>query len=303
MKKVYFSYLSSNKKNTINAVKWLPEFAPKGIIQIAHGITEYIERYQDFAFRMTAEGYIVVGNDTLGHGRSTINDKKNYLGELGSWRYAVEDIKTCHDMIMNEYPRLPIYLIGFSMGSFLVRQYLSDYNPRVYSTFLIGTGYQSGFLINMVKKTVKKEIDKYGEDNTSTKVKELSFGTYNKKFEEPETDFDWLSSKKSAVQEYMDDPMISKEITTSLFYELLTGIAYTSSNKCIDKMNKSMPIIIISGQDDPVGDMGKGVTKYYNKLKKKGFKTALKLYPDMRHDLFHEQYTSDVIELIRKYMK
>ena len=105
---------------------------------------------------MTSEGYIVVGNDTLGHGRSTINDKKNYLGELGSWRYAVEDIKICHDMIMNEYPRLPIYLIGFSMGSFLVRQYLSDYNPRVYSTFLIGTGYQSGFLINMVKKTVKK---------------------------------------------------------------------------------------------------------------------------------------------------
>ena len=103
-------------------------------------------------------------------------------------------------------------------------------------------------------------MKKYGEDQPSPKVTELSFGTYNKKMTEPETDFDWLSSMKSAVKDYMEDPMISKEITTSLFYEMLEGIIYTSSNKCINKMNKSMPIIIISGQDDPVGDMGKGVT-------------------------------------------
>lgn len=303
MKKFYFTYLSSNKTTTINAVKWLPETMPKGVIQIAHGITEYIERYESFAQRMTAEGYIVVGNDHLGHGRSIIDNKKMYFGPIGSWKYAVEDIKTCHDLIMKEYPTLPLYLVGFSLGSFLVRNYLSDYNPRVYKTFLIGTGYQPSILISLIKGTVKKEIKKYGEENPSPKVTDLSFGAYNKKIVNPKTPYDWLTSSEIATKTYMEDSMIYKEISTSLFYEMLTGIAYTSSTKSINKMNKSIPIILISGGDDPVGDMSKGVTKYYNILKKKGFKTALNIIPGNRHDLFHETKTEELYETLFRYIK
>lgn len=303
MRKEYFSFLSSDKKTMINAIKWSPDGPAKGVIQIVHGITEYIERYNVYAQYMTSFGFIVVGHDQLGHGRSAIDGKKNYMGPLGSWKNAVEDVKTCHDIVMKQYPRLPLYILGFSMGSFIVRQYLSDYNPRIYKVFLVGTGYQSSWLLNMVKKKVKKEVETYGEDKTSPKVKELSFGTYNKKINNPKTEFDWLSSADTAVNEYLQDPHIEKEITTSLFYELLDGMSYTCSNKSIDKINKSIPIIIISGQDDPVGDMGKGVTKYYKILKKKGYKTALKLYPTMRHDIFHERYTKDFYDYMLKFMK
>lgn len=303
MKKFYFSYLSSNGVTTINAVKWLPETAPRGIVQIAHGVTEYIERYDNLASILTSKGYVVVGNDHLGHGRSITNGQKMYMGPLDSWNYAVYDLKLCTELIQKEYPNLPIYLLGFSLGSFLVRNYLSDYNPRIYKVFLVGTGYQPSWLISLIKPTVKREMKKYGPANSSKKVNDLSFGTYNKKIQNPKTPYDWLSSSEISIKSYMEDPMINKELTTSLFLEMLNGIAYTSSSKCIDKMNKSIPIILLSGQDDPVGDMGKGVTKYYNQLKKKGFKTAISLFPKMRHDIFHEEHTEKVYETIISYLK
>ena len=303
MKKFYFSYLSSNGITTINAVKWLPETAPRGIVQIAHGVTEYIERYDNLASVLTSHGYIVVGNDHLGHGRSITNGQKMYMGPIGSWNYAVYDLKQCTDLIQKEYSNLPIYLLGFSLGSFLVRNYLSDYNPRIYKVFLIGTGYQPNWLISLIKPIVKSEIKKYGPSNSSKKVNDLSFGTYNKKIKNPKTPYDWLSSSDISIKSYIEDPMINKELTTSLFLEMLNGIAYTSSNKCINKMNKSIPIILLSGQDDPVGDMAKGVTKYFNILKKKGFKTAITLFPKMRHDLFHEEHSEKVYETIVSYLK
>ena len=127
MKKYNFNYQSSYNNVIINAVKWIPETQPKGIIQIAHGVTEYIERYESFANYMTNLGYIVVGNDALGHGRSLIDEKKMYTGGINSWKYLVEDIKTCHELTKKEYPDIPYYILGFSLGSFLVRTYLSDY--------------------------------------------------------------------------------------------------------------------------------------------------------------------------------
>lgn len=302
MKKFYFSYLSSNQKTTINAVKWLPEFSPKAIVLVAHGVTEYIERYERLAYILTQKGYIVVGNDHLGHGRSISDNKKMYMGELGSWKYAVEDIKVCHEMISREYPSLPVYLLGFSLGSFLIRSYLSDYNPNVNRVFLVGTGYQSPWKISLIKNTVKSEIKKYGAENPSPKVTKLSFGTYNKKISNPKTPYDWLTTSEPSLKQYMEDPMIGKELSTSLFYEMLELIAYTSSNKCIDKINKNIPIILLSGKDDPVGDMGKGVSKFNKILKKKGFKTAITLFTNMRHDIFNEQNNDRVYETIIKYL-
>lgn len=296
MKKIYFSYLSSNKKTTINAVKWLPSTTPKGIIQIAHGVTEYIERYEEFATYMTNQGYIVVGNDHLGHGRSLIEQKRMYTGGLNSWQYLVEDIRQCHEITTKEFPRLPYYILGFSLGSFLVRNYLSDYNPRVSKVFLVGTGYQNPLLISIVKGIVKQEIKKYGDSAYTDKINELSFGTYNKQLKNPKTKYDWLSKSKNNLEKYQQDPMVGKELTTSLFYEMLEGISYTSKESTIKKMNKSLPIIILSGEEDPVGEMTKGVIKYNNKLKKLGYKTVLKIYPNMRHDIFHENLSNKVLE-------
>lgn len=302
MKKYNFNYPSSYNQIVINAIKWIPETKPKGIIQIAHGVTEYIERYELLANYMTSLGYIVVGNDHLGHGRSLIDEKKMYTGGINSWKHLVEDIKTCHDLTKKEYPDIPYYLLGFSLGSFLVRNYLSDYNPKVSKVFLLGTGYQSPILISLIKPVVKKEIEKYGDDKFTKTINDLSFGTYNKKIKNPKTPYDWLSKSKENLDKYQNDPLIGKELTTSLFYEMLNGIAYTSRKNTIKKLNKEVPIILMSGSSDPVGDMTKGITKYYNILKKYGCKTDIKIYQDTRHDLLNEEVKDKVLEDISKYL-
>ena len=303
MKKYNFNYQSSYNNVIINAVKWIPETTPKGIIQIAHGVTEYIERYESFANYMTNLGYIVVGNDALGHGRSLIGEKKMYTGGINSWKYLVEDIKTCHELIKKEYPDIPYYILGFSLGSFLVRTYLSDYNPKVSKVFLLGTGYQSPLLISLIKPVVKSEIKKHGDDKPSKTINDLSFGTYNKKINNPTTPYDWLSKSKENLDNYQKDPLVGKELTTSLFYEMLNGISYTSKISTIEKMDKSIPIILLSGEEDPVGDMTKGITKYYNVLKKHGYNVELKLYPNTRHDLLNEESKEKIYKDISQYIE
>lgn len=303
MKKEEFNFLSSNGKTLINCVKWVPD-KPKGIIQIVHGITEHIGRYDEFASYMTNLGYIVVGNDHLGHGKSIIKDKpKMFIGELGSWKNLVEDINKVYDLIKDEYDELPIYLIGFSLGSFVSRNYLIDYNPNYEKVILVGTGIHPEFILNILKKVVLKEVNKIGIENTSEFIRNLSFGTYNKQIKNPNTDYDWLTSSQEEINKYINDSFIEKNTSGSLFYELINGMVYTSKINNIKKMSKDIPILLLSGADDPVGIKGKGVNKLYKIYKKNGLNVSIKLYDGKRHDLFHETNKLEVFKDIEEYIK
>ena len=301
MQKQEFNYLSSNGSTLIHCVKWVPE-NPIGVIQIVHGITEHIDRYEEFANYMVNQGYIVIGNDHLGHGKSIITDKpKMFIGELGSWNYLVKDINTLYEIISEEY-KLPIYLIGFSLGSFVSRHYLIDYNPIYKKAILVGTGIQPNIVLNILKLIVKGEVKKIGVENTSKFIRELSFGTYNKQIKEAKTDYDWLTSSEEEINKYINDPLVGKDTTGSLFYELLDGMVYTSKLSNIKKM-KELPILLLSGLDDPVGSKGNGVKKLENIYKKNNIDVSLKLYEGKRHDLFHETNKLEVFNDILTYIK
>ena len=301
MNKVEFNYMSSNGSTLIHCIKWIPD-NPIGVIQIVHGITEHIGRYEEFASYMANLGYIVVGNDHLGHGKSIINDKpKMYIGKLGSWDYLVKDIHTLHEIISEEY-KLPVYLIGFSLGSFVSRHYLIDYNPNYQKVILVGTGIQPGLVLNILKMIVKGEVKKIGEENTSKFIKDLSFGTYNKQIKDTKTDCDWLTSSEDEINKYLNDPLVGKDITGSLFYELLDGMIYTSKLSNIKKM-KDLPILLLSGLDDPVGSKGNGVKKLESIYKKNDIDVSIKLYEGKRHDLFHETNKLEVFKDIEEYIK
>lgn len=301
MNKVEFNYMSSNGSTLIHCIKWIPD-NPIGVIQIVHGVTEHIGRYEEFASYMANLGYIVVGNDHLGHGKSIINDKpKMYIGKLGSWDYLVKDIHTLYELISEEY-KLPTYLIGFSLGSFVSRHYLIDYNPNYQKAILVGTGMQPGFILNIMKLIVKGEVKKIGEENISKFIKDLSFGTYNKQIKNVKTDCDWLTSSEEEINKYLNDPLVGKDITGSLFYELLDGMFYTSKLSNIKKM-KELPILLLSGLDDPVGSKGSGVRKLENIYKKNDLDVTLKLYEGKRHDLFHETNKLEVFKDIEEYIK
>ena len=287
-----FYYPSVDGKTQIHAVEWKPETEIKGVIQIAHGVTEYILRYENFAEFFTQKGFVVVGNDHLGHGQSIApNGKPMYFGPNGSWNFVVKDIDTCKQMTKKKYPNVPYMILGFSLGSFLVRTYLIDYAQEpLDGAIIMGTGYIPNFKIAIAKMMANKEAKKVGEENTSPVIKSLTFETYNKLFKPNRTAFDWLCSNEEALDEYIKDPLRGENYSAGLFREMLTGMQYTAELKNIQKMNKKMPIFLLSGDKDPVGEFGKGVIKTHEIFKKAGIEDVeIKLYPNLRHDILHEK--------------
>lgn len=304
MKKEEFYYKSSDNKTTIRAIKWIPDTKINMILQIAHGVTEHISRYEKLAKYFTSKGILVVGNDHLGHGKSIIPDSKPvYFGPIGSWNNVVKDIEKCREIISKEYPNIPYTLLGFSLGSFAVRTHLIDYPNTVTKAILIGTGQTPSLAIKLAKFITNMEAKKHGEENNTETIRNLTFGTYNKKFAPNRTDFDWLCSNDESIDEYIKDPLKGDCMSSGLFREMLTGMEYTANLDNIKKMNKNIPILLLSGSNDPVGDYGKGVTNTYKKLKKARINAVtIKIYPNLRHDILNEKCNKAIYDDIYNWI-
>lgn len=288
MKKQEFSYLSSDNKTNIHAVMWLPEGEIKCVVQIIHGITENILRYEKFAEYLTNNNIAVIGNDLIGHGLS-ISDDKMYFGPTGSWKFVVDDVIHLKKQVEDKLKVHDIILLGFSLGSFVARTIAIDYPQEYNKIILLGTGYLSSLEFKLACFMTDREIKKYGDNNYSPTIKKLAFDTYNKNFRPNKTEFDWLCSNEDSLKEYINDNLSYKTITGGLFKELLYGMKYTSTQKNIAKMNKEINILMLSGSKDSVGKNGKSVKKVFNLYKKNNIENIeLRLYNNCRHDLLHE---------------
>lgn len=296
MTKKEFFYPSADGKTKIHAVEWRPEKEPVGVLQIAHGVTEYILRYEEFAEYLTDKGFIVVGNDHLGHGKSIAEGAKPmYFGPKGSWNWVVKDIKSLKDMAKEKYPDIPYYMLGFSLGSFVLRTYLIDYPGDLDGAILMGTGQMSPIAIKIAKFMANKEAKKAGEENSTPAIHQLTFGTYNKIFAPNRTEYDWLCANEQALDEYIADPQKGGDFSAGLFRELLDGMLYSASEKKVWWMDKKLPVLLISGDKDPVGDRGKGVRATEKVLRKAGVKDiSVKMYSGLRHDILHEKEKDQV---------
>ena len=309
MIKQEFYYPSADEKTQIHAVEWKPKKEIIGVIQVAHGVTEHILRYEHFAEYFTQRGFVVVGNDHLGHGTSIApNSKPMYFGPKNSWNFVVKDMETCRKMTKEKYPDVPYVLLGFSLGSFLVRTYLIDYKEPIDAAIIMGTGYIPNFKIAIAKMLANKEAKKVGEENTSPVIKGLTFETYNQLFKPNRTECDWLCANEEAIDEYLKDPLRGESYSAGLFRELLSGMQYTSNLKNIQKMNKKIPILLLSGDKDPVGDFGKGTIKTFDVFRKAGIENVdIRLYRDLRHDILHEECRrkiyNDIYRWLRKYIE
>ena len=304
MQKNEFYYMSKDNKTQIHAVEWLPDNQPKAILQIAHGVTEYILRYEEFAKFLTEKGIAVVGNDHLGHGNSIAeNAKPMYFGPEGSWDWVVGDIKTCMDLTKSKSPNTPYYLLGFSLGSFVARTFLIKYQEKLNGAIIVGTGQTSSFQIALAKFMANKEAKKVGENYTSPTIRKLTFETYNKIFAPNRTEYDWLCASEKSIDEYIKDPMRGGYMSAGLFREMLSGMAYTAKQDNINKIDKDLPILFLSGDKDPVGEQGKGVIKAYNCFEKAGIKNVnIKLYPRLRHDILREDCRQGIFEDVYSFI-
>lgn len=299
-----FTFPSADGKTDIHAVEWLPEGQPKAVLQISHGVAEYILRYEPFAEYLTARGFAAAGHDHLGHGGSVSpGGARLYFGPKGSWKWVVDDLYTRRNLLGKRFPGLPIFLLGHSMGSFLARTYLIRYPSTVDGAILMGTGQMSPALIAGGRAVAALERRKVGEDRTSPMVDRLAFGAYNKLFAPNRTGFDWLSLDPENVDRYIADPLCGGSASIGLFRELLDGLRFISRPENLKKMNANTPILFISGAMDPVGDRGKGVQRAYRSFQKAGVRdVSIQLYPELRHEILNEACREDVYQDLYRWL-
>lgn len=285
-----FYFNSSTGKNKIHARMCVPDTEPRAIVQIIHGIAEYIDRYDEFMSFLADNGIIAVGTDHLGHGKSIESEEQTgFFAYENGWDYAVRDEEVLRLAMHENYPELPIIVFGHSMGSFMARTLLIRYPDAFNAAIISGTGNQSSALVNGGLFMGNLVTGLKGAHHYSKFLNNLAFGSYNKIYENPKTEYDWLSRDEANVQKYIDDPLCGFIPTCSLFRDMMTGVKFITNKKNLTAMNKDMPVYFMSGDMDPVGECGKGVQKAYNNFLEAGMKdVSIKLYPGGRHEMLNE---------------
>lgn len=264
MQKKFIGLPSSDEHTAINTVIYSPKnlnIPVKGIVQVVHGMTEHMGRYDEFGRYFVNNGYVVVGNDIISHGRSAYIASAAAL-YMEDWFDAVKDISVVKNMVRESYPNVPIYLIGFSLGSFLVRSMdsLDGYEKEI----LIGTGQQPAFLLSILNSCIKmknRNKMKYSSDEVTA----MAFGPYNKHFKDKPEDY-WLLTDPAARDDYENDIWVKKKLTPKFFSEFLNGMIYTG--KKLKHPNNSVPTLFLYGKEDPVSGFGKGITEVYTSYMK-----------------------------------
>ena len=291
-----FTYPSSDGRHTVHAREWLPEGEARGVVQIVHGVAEYIARYDHVARFLNDHGYIVCGEDHLGHGETAAEDEYGYFSRYDGWTLVTADIRTLRQTQGKKYPGLPYFMLGHSMGSFLTRTYLCRYPGELTGAILSGTGQESGLTVAAGKLAARMVCSAKGDRYVSALLDRLSLGSYNTKFRPNRTTADWLSRDEAAVDAYLADPLCGFKSTAGMFRDMMGGLQYISKPRHLAQMDKSTPIYLFSGDQDPVGSFGKGVKKVYGYFDAQGVKDLrMKLYPGGRHEMFNEINKEEVL--------
>lgn len=296
-------YFDSCGMGKIHCCRWVPEGQPKAIVQIVHGIAEFIERYDDFAAYLNSFGYLVVAEDHMGHGKSIGKDGvQGYFH--GGWFAAVEDTYSLLLQTQKEYPDIPYILFGHSMGSFMARTILAKYpDSGITAAIICGTGWQPGLVLKSGIAMSKLVCKRIGEKTPSDKLNALIFGSYNNRIEHPRTAYDWLSRDNQIVDSYIAHPLCGFVPSAGLLRDMMMGIDYIQRKENLARMGKTLPVHFIAGGDDPVGAYGKGVKQAAEAFRKAGMqKVSLRIYPMCRHEILNEINKQEIYEDIVQWV-
>lgn len=290
------SYPSSDGVHTVHAREWTPEGSPRGVVQIVHGVAEHIGRYDPVARFLAAHGYVVCGEDHLGHGL-TAGGKFGYFGPKDGWDLVSRDVRRLRELEGEKHLKLPYVILGHSMGSFLARTYLIRWPGTVNAAVLSGTGQESAAAVASGKALSSALCKTRGPDHVSKLVNGLSLGAYNKAFQPNRTSSDWISRDEAAVDAYLADPLCTFIPTVGMFRDMMGGLQFIADPANLAKMDKDTPVYFLSGDSDPVGSMGKGVRKVAGMFRSAGCKdVTVKLYPGGRHEMFNETNRQEVFD-------
>lgn len=281
-----FKIPSSNGKDDINGYIWMPEQAPVASLQIVHGMTEHILRYSDFAQYLNSRGIAVYGHDHIGHGGTS--EEKGFFDEEDGAGKLVEDAHRVNQKMTSDLPGIPHLIMGHSMGSFVTRRFLTIYGKDVDGAIIMGTGNQAAFKVWVGKTAAAKLVKKKGPHYVSENLHNMVMNGYDGKFSEPKLPNKWLSSNPDALKAYDEDPLCGFMFTVGAYNDMFGLIYGLVKRQGLENTPKGLPMIFVSGKEDPVGDFGKGVEKAKKNLEKVGLKPEIKLYPGMRHEILNE---------------
>ncbi|MQN01760.1 MAG: alpha/beta fold hydrolase [Lachnospiraceae bacterium] len=314
MLKENFSIQSKDDCATkLHCVEWRPdEGEPHAVMQLVHGMIEYIERYEEFAKYLTDRGFVVIGHDHIGHGHSL---PKKSRSELGVMHTSAPEKTMCEDMFSvykygrKKYPDIPYFILGHSMGSYMLRRFLSVYSGAVdglKGAVIVGTGTVPDRLIHTARLVIKTTALFHGWDYKSQTVTNILFsGDYHKfNMDGSEPEKSWLSKNVESVKKYYKDPYDTYLFSVNGYRGMTSAMLFDNSQENVNRIRKDLPILFASGADDPVGSMGKGVMAAYARFKKAGIKDlSIKLFENDRHEILQETDRADVYDFIYKWIQ
>lgn len=291
VRKEEFYYNSQDKLTKIHAVRWLPEGEPRAVLQIIHGMVEYVNRYDGFAGYMAEQGFVVVGNDHLGHGMSVNSDEDlGYFAEKHGNQIVLKDIHRLKKLTQVKFPHLPYFILGHSMGSFLLRQYLLRYGDSLSGAVIMGTGNQPKIVLRAGRILCRLIAKFKGWRYRSPLVDSMAFGSYNKKFRDEGYEVSWLTKDTEVVEAYLADKWCTFKFTLNAYYNMMTGMYELLKEDNLQRMPKNLPLFLVSGRDDPVGNFGRAVDALYEQYIALGMTNVRrKLYDSDRHEILNEK--------------
>ena len=297
IQKEEFYFDSRDGEHKIRSIRWVPEHdKPVCVLQIIHGMTEHIDRYDGFAQYMAGKGILVVGDDHLGHGKSVRpGEPYGYFCKEDAATVLVRDEHRLKKMTQEQYQGVPYIILGHSMGSFIARNYLIRYGSGIDGAVIMGTGMQSKIQLAAARALAGIQILFCGPKHVSKLIDKLAFGMFNKRIEAPKTPSDWLCSNEESVKRYRQDPMCNFTFTANGFQTLMKLIWNLHDVEKLKKMPRQLPVFFVAGEEDPVGDYGRAVKQVYESFLQLGMeRVQMKLYPGDRHEILHETDRAEV---------
>ena len=287
----------------LHGYRWEPEGTPKAIVQIIHGIAEHVARYDDLARYLSDQGYLVVAEDHMGHGKSICDEvPKGYVA--GGWDAMVEDCCRLMRNMMDEYPGIPYILFGHSMGSFLARSILIKHpDSGIHAAIICGSAWMPGLVLQGGKLMSGLLMKGDNAKKPSEQLQSIMFGGYDKRIENKRTPSDWLTRDDAVVDAYEADPLCGFAPTPALANAMMNGLIRIQKAGNLSRMNKELPVHFIAGAEDPVGNYGEGVRKAAQMFIRSGMKhVSVKLYPGCRHEIHNELNKDEVYKDISAWM-
>ena len=284
----------------IHIHRWLPDSAPRGVVQVAHGLAEHAARYGRLAGALTGQGLAVYADDHRGHGQTAGAGDLGFFAEREGWRKCVGDLWSLNRRIAADHAGLPIVLLGHSMGSFMAQDFVADHSDAIAALVLSGSNGPPPAIAGLGRMIARIERLRQGARGKSALLQSLMFGDFNKRFKPARTEFDWLSRDPGEVDAYIADPLCGFEFTNQLAVDLLDALGPLLTPERLARIRKDLPVYIFSGSDDPVGANLPALAEAYRNA---GLtRVDMRVYTGARHETLNEtnrdEVTADLVAWI-----